>query len=513
MTAYGRALNSPMWPVVRSAAQLLAPGVAATPSRPLYQQVAIFKFFDFVAGIPDPDEVLLRTGRTRADLRALLRDAEVSQALDTRHDAVVATPWRLEAETESEQADFVTNEILPHLHCFVSDAWQAIPYGYAVLEVVYARRGGRIGIDQIHAPPFEWFRPLPDGSLRYFPIGGVGTSFGGMECDPRKFIKVARKPTYRNPYGEALLSPLYWPTTWRLQGWQLWLDFLDTFGTPIVVGKTSDYNAFVEAMRKQGVKRAVAWQPTGDKDELTTITASTAGEFERLEDALNRTIQKAVLGQTLTSDVGKTGSFAAAKVHNDVREDKRRADIRVISEAGQHLVDNLWMLNGFAGAAPKFVMQDDVGLERERADRDVVLSNIGVRFTPEYVAEQYGLEIDEDFKIVEPPAAPPPAPVGEVPRQNVKQTALFAAARRRFTPQQREVEDGVAAVLASAPQPITLEALRGAIAAARDEHDLGERLAVLLDKQDPAYPELLAYAQFAAQVLGYVHATKAPAAA
>jgi hypothetical protein len=95
-----------------------------------------------------------------------------------------------------------------------------------------------------------------------------------------------------------------------------------------------------------------------------------------------------VLGQTLTSSIGKGGgSFAAAKVHNEVREDKRRADVRMISGTGQRLVDALWELNGFPGEPPEFCMQDDVGLEQERADRDAVLVDLGVRFTPEYVAQ------------------------------------------------------------------------------------------------------------------------------
>jgi len=470
--------------------------------QPLYRQTAVYKLFDWLAGIPDPDEVLRRTGRTRADLRQLLRDAEVSQAIDTRREAVLATPWRFEPGS-SRAEKFILAEIAPHMHKLVGAAWQATLYGYSVVELVYGRRGAKIGVDAVHEPPFEWFRPLPDGSLRYFPETGEGGATG-IECDPRKFFLAARNPSYRNPFGEALLSVLYWPVSWRLQGWQLWLNFLETFGAPIVIGKTASYDRFVAAMQAQGVTRTVGWQAMAPDEEVTTITASTAGEFERLESALDRCIQRVILGQTLTSDVGKSGSYAAAKVHDEVREDKRRADVRMVSNAVQHLVNALWQLNGFPGAAPQFVMQDDIGLEVERATRDGGLAEKnGVRFTPEYFMNNYGFRPD-DFTIVDP--KPPPTAGDPSDPSAPAKPNLAALTAPRFTPQQQVLEDGIAQLASEAALPIPLAELRSAILAAADQEELEARLAVLLDRQDPAFADLIARATFAGNVLGYLHA-------
>jgi phage gp29-like protein len=486
--------------------QRFFPTAALAPAKPdqqpLYRQTAVYKLFDWMAGIPDPDEVLRRTGRTRADLRQLLRDAEVSQAIDTRREAVLATPWRFEPGS-SRAEKFITAELTPHMPKLVGAAWQATLYGYSVAEVVYGKRGGKVGIDAVHEPPFEWFRPLPDGSLRYFPETGEGGATG-IECNPRKFFLTARNPSYRNPYGEALLSVLYWPVSWRLQGWQLWLNFLETFGAPIVIGKTASYDKFVAAMQAQGVTRTVGWQPMAPDETVTTITASTAGEFERLESALDRCIQRVVLGQTLTSDVGKSGSYAAAKVHDEVREDKRRADVRMVSDTVQRLVSALWQLNGFPGAAPQFVMQDDVGLERERADRDAILAEkLGVRFTEEYVTDRYDLE-PGDFTIVDP--EPPPAASDPADNSAPAKPKLAALSAPKFTPEQQVLEDGIAQLASDVALPIPLAELRSAILAAQDREDLEARLALLLDRQDPAFADLVARAAFAGHVIGYVHA-------
>lgn len=478
------------------------PAPAAPVSQPLYRQTAVYRLFEWMAGVPDPDEVLKRTGRTRADLRQLLRDAEVSQAVDTRREAVLATPWRLEPGS-SRAEKLLHAELLPRMPQLVAAAWQATLYGYSVVEVVYAKRGGRIGIDAVHEPPFEWFRPLPTGELRYFPETGEGGATG-IECDPRKFFLTARNPSYRNPYGEALLSVLYWPVSWRLQGWQLWLNFLETFGAPIVIGKVANYDQFVAAMQAQGVTRTVGWQPTSPDEAVTTITGSTPGEFERLESALDRVVQRVVLGQTLTSDVGKSGSYAAAKVHDEVRDDKRRADIRMVSQTVQRVVDALWGLNGFPGTVPQFVMQDDVGLEMPRAERDATaqpaLTASGLKLSRSYFTDRYDY-VDEDLVDVEiaPVDAPPVEGAPAKPQ-------LAALAAPTFTPQQQVIEGEVARLAPDLGLPLSLAELRSAIRASADADELEARLAVLLDRQDPAFADALARATFAGNVLGYLHA-------
>lgn len=475
----------------------------ASARQPLYRQVATNQLFNWLAGIPDPDEVLRRTGRSRADLRQLLRDAELSQAVDTRRDNLIATPWRLEGGA-ARGSKFVAAELTPVIDRMLSGFWEAALFGYQVGEVIYARRGANIGIEHVSFIGFEYFRPTQQG-LRYFPLDGSGGAYG-VATDPRKFFVAARNATERNPYGEALLSALYWPVTWRLQGWQLWLDFLETFGAPIVVGRTSNYNKFVEAMVAQGVKRTIGWEATTDKDALDTISATGAGEFEEFNEALNATIQRMVLGQTLTSTMSKSGgSFAAANVHDRVREDKRRADARMVTQPMQAVVSAVWALNNFPGDPPQFLLQDDVGLEKERADRDKVLSDIGVRFTPEYFAERYDLE-REDFEVTEPA---PPQPPGAPPRR-AGMTALLSP--ERFTPQQQVIERGIDEVIGELGSIIADAELKAAIRAATSPEDLTERLAVLLHDADASeFQTVLERALFAADLIGYVHAERAAA--
>jgi len=478
---------------------------AARTAGGLNSEQALDKLFAWLIRQPDPDETLRKLGKTRVSLRALEFDDEISQCLDTRREAVIATPWRLEPQ-QPRSSKWLATQIAPHFEALVRAAFSAVCYGYSVIEVVYGPADGKIGIDHLAEKPLEWFVPQRDGTVRYFPNNGSG-GVTGIEVDARKFILTRRQPSYRNPYGEALLSRLYWPYFFKTQGRRFWAQFLERFGFPILVGTVSDGAAFVEAMTRLGAVSPVAIPPGST---VETIAATQAGEFERFDATFARSIQKVILGQTLTSDVGSSGSYAAAKVHDSVREDKRNADIRLVSATVQELVNILAELNGLQ--AVQFVMADGTGLEVERATRDATLVDKGVlKFTEQYLLDRYDF-LEGDFTVpttpVPAPPAPPalPAPAAE-PEDEPAAAALAAFAAPRFTAEQQVLEDGIDSVLQRLDSVIADAEIKAVIRLATSPRDLHDRLMVLLAGADGAdFQRTFERALFAADVLGYAHA-------
>lgn len=379
----------------------------------LTSEIAITKILSFLAIVNDPDEILSQAGIRRHQLRKLELDDEVAQCKDTRVEAVVATPWRIEPN-QTRVGKWITNVIEDHIEDMKRGVMDARFYGYSVQEIIGKKVPKGIGIERLALKPMEWFAPQRDGSLRFFPDDGSG-GIEGIAVDSVKFLVSRCNPSYRNPYGEALLSKLWFPVTWRMEGWGMWLQFLETFGEPIVLGQMTDYESFVTAMKAQGIRSTIAWKSVSETDKVTTINASTPGEFDRLEQAILRRIQKLILGQTLTSDIGSSGSYAAAAIHNEVRNDKRRADIRMVQQIGQQLVNTLCMINGISDQL-KFIMADDSGLELGRAQRDAVLSPVlaasGFKLSKEYYLRNYDYkdeDIDETDNEVSDPLLPNPA--------------------------------------------------------------------------------------------------------
>lgn len=505
----------------------------------LFEQMAVDRVMSAFSAMADPDEVLKKVGMTRAKLRSLETDDDLCGAMDTRREAVIATPWRLEPGGGAKAA-FIERQIMEQWEHIARNALSSVSFGYAVGELVYRKEGGRVAIESFTDLPFEWFKPLPDGGLRYFPQSGAdgGGSYGGangidvaqeyydpatgLPGDRIKFFLTVRQPSYRNPYGEALYSRLYWPWYFRSHGWRYWMRWLERFGTPFLVGKT---NADPEKMASALVQaHAGAALAVGQNDEVTAISGGAGtGHFEAFEGVIVRRYQKLILGQTLTTDTSAQGGGARAlgEVHNEVRDDKRRADIRLITPTFQRIVTALWALNGFAGEPPRFVIADDTGLEKARADRDAVLAEkCGIRFNKSYFVDRYDLE-ETDFEVPEPPEAPE-APEdepsdsganGEAPEDgsepeegseegggSMEQLAARPGSYQRAL--DRMVDRGTAVT----EDPIPVADIRAAVLAASDASDLEQRLALLLNRDDPAFAEALALAMGAARVLGFVAA-------
>ena len=362
----------------------------------LQSEIALSKMMDYFSYVVDPDDLLAKAGIERFRLRSLTQDDEIFQCLETREDAIQATNWRIEPNS-TRVGKWLTDALEDYVDGLLRGFMEAVWYGYSVQELVYGMVGRRIAIDRCAIKPMQWFTLKHDGTVWFRSEEGKT-----ILCDPRKFLVAQHRPRYENPMGEAVLSRLWFPVTWRREGWGMWLHFLETFGDPIIIGQVPNYKEFIAAMQKQGVRSAVAWQSVADTDRVSTINASTPGEFASLENAIRSRIQRLILGQTMTSDVAGSGSYAAAAVHNQVRKEKVAADIRFGERKMQGVVDRLCGLNGFD--RHRFILADANGLETARAARDGVLMPVlnacGLKLAKSYFTDVYDYR-EEDLEEVE----------------------------------------------------------------------------------------------------------------
>jgi phage gp29-like protein len=486
----------------------------ARPAGNLYADQANNYYLDLFNLFPDFDEVMRRAGLSRTELRKLESDDEIGAATDTRREAVISTPWHLEGAdgkpATGPDVDFLQEQLDPWIEQMARAAWAAVPFGYSVWETVYARLGGNsIGIARLWEKPFEWFAPRQEGGLLYRSLENPQ----GVEVDAvLKFFCTVREPTYRMPYGRALFSQLYWPWFFRKMGWQFWMKFLERWGTPILLGQTAgDKDKMAKALAK-AVQNSVIAVGKDDDVEALGIGAGSAN-FEAFERAVTARIQKTVLGQTLTTDAGgstgKSGSYALGKIHNQVREDRRNADLRLITKTIQRQVDALWVLNGFGKKPPMFKFEDDTGLQLERAQRDNQLLSSGkVSFSEEYYLRAYDFEEGEVVVTPDGTATGAGQPGGERDPGGAKASLRAGAGGPRFTREQQAVEELVASAADNLPSPIDPEAIRNAIRAAKDPDDLIDRLGVLFADADKfTFARIIERALFASHVMGFAHAT------
>jgi phage gp29-like protein len=158
----------------------------------------------------------------------------------------------------------------------------------------------------------------------------------------------------------------------------------------------------LEALERM-VADAVAIAPEGSEINITSAADKRGGSdvHSSYIQMANAEISKAVLGQTLTTEIGEKGSYAAASAHNLVREDIAAADRRRISAAFNRLAAVYTFYNFGANAVPplfEFVKDED--LQSNRAERDTKLHQLGWRPKKEYFIREYGMQ-EEDFDMQE----------------------------------------------------------------------------------------------------------------
>jgi|GEM_PF-181425 len=490
----------------QSGEQLQSDDATARPStRRLTTEQAVEYLGTQMLTLPDPDETLRSIGVPRHALRRMLHDDEIDGALEVRREAVLATPWRLQGEDE-QTAEWLTEELAPHMTDLVRGAWSAIPFGYSVVEAVYRETGdGRYGIQRYAEKPLEWFHLTPSGELSFY---GAGDEYGQPLDTHYKFLLSRNQATYRNPYGEALLSRLYWPWLFRRSSWEFWIQYLERFGQPLLTGKGSDPDSLANALAQAARDSVIA---VGPNDEVEIYQASGDGSaFQRAEEALVRRIQRRVLGQTLTTGTDQSGSRALGEVHERVAETKRQADLRIITEAVQRAVNALSWLNFPDREPPQVQFGDEQGLEADRAERDKALYQAGARFTAAYLQRAYGFEEDE-IAVEEGGGETSGAALSSEPQSVTLEdrpgggTQLQDDPAQPFTAGVQSLEDMADEVLQAVDSPIPPATLRGEIEAAKDIGDLQARLAALApeDQDDGKFRSQMERALFAAYILGY----------
>jgi len=71
-------------------------------------------------------------------------------------------------------------------------------------------------------------------------------------------------------------------------------------------------------------------------------------------------------------------------------------------------------------------------IKKDVAERDKVLSDMGVKFTPEYYQETYNLQ-ETDFEVGEPPQPPGPGPQFQEPKSKFEDQAAVDAFTESLT--------------------------------------------------------------------------------
>ncbi|WP_103596220.1 phage portal protein family protein [Campylobacter concisus] len=329
-------------------------------------------------------DLLINTGVSSVgndDMDMILADLTVTQCDVSRKSVTEKKEIQIVCDDEKIKDEF-KKIFNPDV---VSQILETYLYGLNAFEINYKEKEGLV-YPRLVQRDFRQFK-FNDAGEFVFNAGGSEQSI-----PPLKVIYALNRANFRKVYGDGLLKKLYFPVKMKNASLKFWFRFLEKFGSPWAIAKTSyepdEMAAEVQAMLS-GDSAVI------DTDEEITLVQPTSNvDFTRLPAYLDNQISKAILGANLTSDV-KEGSYAAAKTHNEIREDLAANDAKILIFVMNKTISFFKEINGYNGELYAKLFDEDAP-NTERAARDKTLYDMGFTPTKKYITSVYNIELDDN---------------------------------------------------------------------------------------------------------------------
>lgn len=362
--------------------------------------------------LPDPDPVLRKRGEDAEVLTELVADDQVTAAMLARKYRVLNCPhysFRAGAP-DGEKPDARATRIYERLvadlertnmRVLISGILDAPFYGMVPLELIWEFTAGWWHLKDIKPRPYHWFAFDPKNT----PI--FRGAYGWASADPKllepgKFVIAVHQPTYDNPYGLRLLSRCLWPVAFKRGGLQFYAKFVERHGLPWVVGNAPskaerDEKRQMAANLARMVQDCVAVIPAGADVKLLSSGTAQGQLHEDFLARQDRAISKVLMGQTLTIETDGKNSLAATEAHKGVADDIADSDKAMVADVFNEIAWVYTQLNAEEGKgvlAPLFGYEEPEDLSK-RADLDLKLKSMGVKWLRPHFENDYGMKPDE----------------------------------------------------------------------------------------------------------------------
>lgn len=351
-------------------------------------------YWAFMHYLPNPDPVLKKMGKDISAYREILSDSHVGGCVRRRKAAIKGLEWRI-TPTGNEKTDEILTALFDRLPVsqIISELLDATLFGYQALEVQWESNNGLLLPAAITGKPQEWFVFDEDNQLKL----RTKEHRDGEFIPPYRMLLATQNAAYINPYGLGDLSLCFWAATFKKGGFKFWLEFMEKYGSPWLVGKhprqaqTHEIDELLDSMETM-LGTAVAAIP--DDSSIGMLESASKGASSQVFDDFLRycksEIAIALLGQNQTTEAeaNRASATAGLEVTRDIRND----DASLVERVFNQLLAWICELNFSVDTLPTFELFEQESIDKLQAERDKLLTEIGVGFTEQYIHRTYGFE-------------------------------------------------------------------------------------------------------------------------
>ncbi|MFA7290064.1 MAG: DUF935 family protein [Melioribacteraceae bacterium] len=356
--------------------------------------------------LADPDKILSENNYDYSILRDIMNDPHVVAASQQRKMQVMQMDYEIDSTGDKE----ILNEIISIMKSMetskiISGFLDSIFYGFSVGEIYWKMINGKLMPIDILDRPQEYFFFDDMNQIRLRESSNGFFFFDkGTTLPDYKFILIQNKPTFDNPYGEKLLSRCYWSVIFKREVLRQWQLLTERYGVPFLVGKyppaaTEEEKETLLNQLSDMIDSNISVMKEGTLvDFIENPKNDVGGLFENLVNFHNREISKAILSVTLTTEMQKYGNYKSSEIHKELLEYLGISDKKMVEKAFNKLFEFYVRLNYGGVESPRIRFMRKENVIEESADRDVKLTQMGIKFTKEYFIKRYNLN-ENEFEI------------------------------------------------------------------------------------------------------------------
>lgn len=408
--------------------------ISSSKNKPITQEIAVASIRDKFSTYPSNGLTPERLARIfkEADAGDVYRQMELFEEMEekdthlfsilqTRKNAVLSLEYEILPYSSDNPEDVKAAQLIQELMEFqgledaLLDLLDAVGKGFAISEIMYEIKDGRVMVDKL-----KWLhqkRVTFDDYMNMRLLTEADPS-RGIDIPENKFVIHRYRAKSGHPNRAGVIRVCAWMYLFKNYDIKDWVSFAEVYGMPLRLGK---YDASATKEDKVALMQAVVMLGTdaagiiskSTEIEFVEAVKNSTDVFKTLADFCNAEMSKAVLGQTLTTEVGDKGSYAAGKVHNEVREDIKLADCKALAETMRHdLFRPLVRFN--LGEKPrlpylKYKVETPEDTEKTAKVYSIVIKDIGLPVAEQHVYEKFGIpKPGPGEKLITPPAAAPP---------------------------------------------------------------------------------------------------------